>query len=295
MPGASVEVRDVSRRFVRGAEEVWALRGVSLRVEPGEFLALIGRSGSGKTTLLNIIGGLDRPTSGEVLIDGERVDRMGDRQLTQLRRRTIGFVFQSFGLLPLLSAEENIELPMRILGWGLHERRTRTRELLEMVGLQKRAHHRPYELSGGEQQRVAIARALAVRPRLLLADEPTGELDSVTAMAIFSLLRTVAKREEVTIIACTHDRLVMEQADRVEELVDGRLASPEERVVWGRVRDRAGSAIGLGLRGRSEERLSSLVAADPSEFRPAPSASPEEETGEDDISRWAPPERRGKP
>ncbi len=294
MPGALVEVRDVSRRFVRGTEEVWALRGVSLRVEPGEFVALIGRSGSGKTTLLNIIGGLDRPTSGEVLIDGERVDRMGDRQLTQLRRRTIGFVFQSFGLLPLLSAEENVELPMRILGWGIQERRKRTRELLEMVGLQKRAHHRPYELSGGEQQRVAIARALAARPRLLLADEPTGELDSVTAMAIFSLLRTVARREEVTIIACTHDRLVMEQADRVEELIDGRLASEEERVVWERVRQRAGSAIGLGLRGGPEGRISSLVAADPREFRGSSPAAEEAEP-EEDITRWAPPERRQKP
>ncbi|MXX30866.1 MAG: ATP-binding cassette domain-containing protein, partial [Chloroflexi bacterium] len=156
-----VDVQGVSRKFVVGGEDIWAVRDVSLQVAQGEFVALIGRSGSGKTTLLNLIAGLDSPTSGHVTIDGENITEYSERQLTQLRRHRVGFVFQSFGLLPLLSAYENVELSLRIAGAGIRERRRRAEELLEAVGLGGRARHRPYELSGGEQQRVAIARALA--------------------------------------------------------------------------------------------------------------------------------------
>jgi putative ABC transport system ATP-binding protein len=232
MRGARVQAVNVSRVFSRGSGEVWAVRDVSLAIEPGQVLALVGRSGSGKTTLLNILGGLDRPTSGEVHLDERRLDTMPEAELTQLRRTELGFVFQSFGLLPLLSAQENVELPLRIAGYKQGDRVRRAREALELVGLTKRANHRPYELSGGEQQRVAIARALTCEPKLILADEPTGELDSLTARAVFGLLRDLAHRDGITVITCTHDRLVMEMADRVEELSDGSLVAGHLGDVW---------------------------------------------------------------
>ncbi|GIW13965.1 MAG: hypothetical protein KatS3mg062_1404 [Tepidiforma sp.] len=270
--GAAVELRSVSRNFRAGGEEVWAVRDVSLEVKPGEFLALVGRSGSGKTTLLNLIAGLDRPTSGEVLIDGQRVDQMRDRELDRLRRHTIGFIFQSFGLLPLLSARENVELPLRIAGLGFRERQKRVEEALTFVGLGKRAEHRPYELSGGEQQRVAIARALAARPRLILADEPTGELDSATASAVFGLLRDLARVEGITVIACTHDRLVMELAGRVEELADGRLVTEGRREVLERTLARERSPFAAARAAQpgaapTASGLSSLIGADYAQFR----------------------------
>lgn len=224
-----VDVRNVSRKFVVGSEEIWAVHNASLTVRRGEFLALIGRSGSGKTTLLNLIAGLDQPTQGTVVINGREISTFSESQLTDLRRHTIGFVFQSFGLLPLLSAYENVEIAMRIAGAGLRERRLRTAELIELVGLASRANHRPYELSGGEQQRVAIARALANRPSIVLADEPTGELDSSTAVDIFQLLRDLVRLQDVTIITTTHDRTVMEMVSRVEEMRDGRVLQPAER------------------------------------------------------------------
>ncbi len=227
-----VDVRNVSRRFVVGSEDIWAVRDVSLQVHRGEFVALIGRSGSGKTTLLNLIAGLDAPTEGNVHIDGENITNYTERQLTQLRRHRVGFVFQSFGLLPLLSAYENVELSLRIAGAGIRERRRRAEELLEAVGLAGRARHRPYELSGGEQQRVAIARALANSPALILADEPTGELDSTTAVSIFRLLHDLVAEHGVTIITTTHDRTVMELVPRVEEMKDGRLLEPEEQELF---------------------------------------------------------------
>ena len=220
---ALVRVEDVSRDFQVGNQTIHALKDVSFGVDKGEFVAIIGRSGSGKTTLLNIIAGLDKASRGHVYIGDEDVSQMSDRQLTELRRHKLGFVFQSFGLLPLLSAYENVEVALRIAGAGIRERGRRANELLEMVGLTRRAHHRPYELSGGEQQRVAIARALANRPALVLADEPTGELDSSTASQIFDLLQDVIEKEGVTIITTTHDRLVMEKAQRVIELADGVL------------------------------------------------------------------------
>jgi putative ABC transport system ATP-binding protein len=218
-----VRVENVSRQFQVGNQTIHALQDVSFGVNKGEFVAIIGRSGSGKTTLLNVIAGLDRATSGHVYIGGEDVSTMTDSQLTELRRHTLGFVFQSFGLLPLLSAYENVEVALRIAGAPIRERGKRANDLLDMVGLGRRSHHRPYELSGGEQQRVAIARALANRPALILADEPTGELDSSTATQIFQLLLDIIEQEGVTIITTTHDRLVMEKAERVIELADGVL------------------------------------------------------------------------
>jgi putative ABC transport system ATP-binding protein len=213
----------VSRSFEVAGQTIHALTDVTFEVNRGEFLAVIGRSGSGKTTLLNIVAGLDRATSGHVYIAGQDVSAMSDKELTELRRHQLGFVFQSFGLLPLLSAYENVEIALRIAGASIRERGRRANELLETVGLTRRAHHRPYELSGGEQQRVAIARALANKPTLILADEPTGELDSTTANQIFELLQQVIEQEGVTIITTTHDRLVMEKAQRVIELADGVL------------------------------------------------------------------------
>jgi len=221
--GPLVRVESLSRTFQVGSQTINALKDVTFDVTAGEFLAVIGRSGSGKTTLLNVIAGLDRPTSGHAYIAGQDVSAMTDAQLTQLRRHQLGFVFQSFGLLPLLSAYENVELALRIAGAPIRERSRRARELLDLVGLQRRSHHRPYELSGGEQQRVAIARAMANRPPLLLADEPTGELDSTTATQIFQLLLDVIEQEGVTVITTTHDRIVMEKAHRVIELADGEL------------------------------------------------------------------------
>jgi putative ABC transport system ATP-binding protein len=221
--GPVVRVEGVSREFQVGQQTIHALRDVSFEVARGDFVAVIGRSGSGKTTLLNMIAGLDKPSSGHVYIEGQDVAAMSETELTDLRRHKIGFVFQSFGLLPLLSAYENVEIALRIAGAGIRERGQRSREVLELVGLTRRANHRPYELSGGEQQRVAIARALANRPSIILADEPTGELDSTTASQIFELLVRVVAQENVTIITTTHDRLVMEKAQRVLELADGAL------------------------------------------------------------------------
>ena len=294
MSGAAVELRGVSRRFRLGAEEVWAVRDVSLSLAPGEFLALIGRSGSGKTTLLNTIAGLDRPTAGEVVIDGERVDAMNESALVRLRRRKLGFVFQSFGLLPLLSAQENVELPLRIAGVR-RGRAARARDALALVGLERRARHRPYELSGGEQQRVAIARALVTEPALLLADEPTGELDSATATAVFTLIRDVCRERGVSIIACTHDRLVMELAGRVEELEDGRLVPGRDGGgVWGRVQSRERSPFAAPEGADADSRsLPSLIGADPAAFAPRPER--EEAPAAPDPAPDLPDERWSRP
>jgi len=299
--GAAVEVRNVSRLFRLGAEDVWAVRDVSLSVAPAEFLALVGRSGSGKTTLLNIIGGLDRPTEGEVLIDGERVDTMSEKQLNELRRHTVSVIFQSFGLLPLLSAQENVELPLRIAGYKHGDRTKRARRVIEMVGLGRRADHRPYELSGGEQQRVAIARALATEPRLMLADEPTGELDSATAVAVFGLLRELARSEGITIITCTHDRLVMERADRIEELADGSLVSSEHQDVWRRIQARerspfAAQPVDSETAMAPGGGLSSLIGADSTVFARGEGEPPRgdgegSESREQDANIWARPDR----
>jgi len=301
MGGTAIAVRNVSRRFELGAEEVWALRDISLAVEPGEFVALIGRSGSGKTTLLNLIAGLDRPTSGEIEVGGQRVDAMPERELTMLRRRQLGFIFQSFGLLPLLSAQENVELPLRIAGYNHRDRVRRASEMLELVGLAKRAHHRPYELSGGEQQRVAIARAMATEPSLILADEPTGELDSATATIVFGLLRDLARERGLTVVACTHDRLVMELADRVEELADGKLVTGHGDV-WQAVQRKEVSPFAAYATPEAKAGLSSLIGADEREFarrgaeeQPAENGIVQEKQAAEgeDVSRWARPGGEG--
>ena len=221
---------DLDRSFHMAGEEVHALRGVSLNVLPGQFIAVVGRSGSGKTTLLNLLAGLDMPSSGQVLFEERDMAELGDRALTELRRTKLGFVFQSFGLLPLLSAFENVELPLRIAGVGGGERIRRTEEVMEIVGLVNRSHHRPYELSGGEQQRVAIARAIVHEPSLILADEPTGELDSVNARAIFGLFKEMVRDQGISVIAATHDSTLLAMADQVVRLHDGQL---EEHASYG--------------------------------------------------------------
>jgi len=203
---------------------VHAVLDVTLAVEPGSLVALTGRSGSGKTTLLNLLGGLDRPTAGQVFVDGIDLSKLNDRQMTRLRRDRLGFVFQSYGLIPTLSAHENAELPLHLMGWKWRRRQERVAEALALVGIDERAAHRVYELSGGEQQRVAIARALAPAPGLILADEPTGSLDTATAASIWSLLATIAHEQGVAVIAATHDRGVQEWADRRINMQDGRLA-----------------------------------------------------------------------
>ena len=212
------------RVFRSGNELVKAVNGVELEVAEGQFLAISGRSGSGKTTLLNLMAGLDQPTEGRVMFQGRDLNRLRDGELVELRRRSIGFVFQSFGLLPLLSAYENVELPLHIAGVSGRERRRRALEALELVGLGARAQHRPFELSGGEQQRVAVARALVNGPKVVFADEPTGELDTVTAEGVSSMLRQILVERGITVVVATHDQTLMAKADRVVELVDGALA-----------------------------------------------------------------------
>jgi ABC-type lipoprotein export system ATPase subunit len=215
---------DLWRTYLLGSEEINALRGVNFSVLPGQFIAVVGRSGSGKTTLLNILAGLDKPTSGQVLFQDRDVADMSEHDLTELRRHQIGFVFQSFGLLPLLSALENVELPLRIAGVRTREREERTRDALEIVGLWNRAKHRPYELSGGEQQRVAIARAIVNEPPLILADEPTGELDSNNARSIFGLFKEMVQNRGISVVSATHDSTLLEMADEVKEIRDGQLS-----------------------------------------------------------------------
>jgi len=214
---------DLWRTYQLGSEEINALRGVNMTVMPGQFIAVVGRSGSGKTTLLNILAGLDKPTSGQVLFENRDIAAMNEHDLTEIRRHKIGFVFQSFGLLPLLSAFENVELPLRIAGVRTREREERTREALDIVGLWGRAKHRPYELSGGEQQRVAIARAVVNNPPLILADEPTGELDSTNARAIFGLFKEMVLKQGISVLSATHDSTLLAMADEVKEIRDGHL------------------------------------------------------------------------
>jgi putative ABC transport system ATP-binding protein len=203
--------------------EVPALRGLNLQIESGRFIALKGRSGSGKTTLLNCLSGLDHPTSGMAKVLGYDLSTLNDRQLTQWRREQLGFVFQSFGLLPTLSAYENVELMLRIKGVGARERHDRSTQCLDLVGLRKWTDHRPYELSGGQQQRVAIARSLANRPLLILADEPTGELDSETAREILALFHQIVAEEKITVLMASHDPLVDDYVDMIVQLKDGAL------------------------------------------------------------------------
>jgi len=224
MTTAYLDVADVKRTFGSGATTVHALRGVSLTAEPGEVVAVRGRSGSGKTSLLNIIGGLDRPDSGTVHIDGVEVTALGAEEVLALRRTSVAYVFQSFGLVPILTAHENVEIPLRLRAVDAAEREARVAEALEHVGLTKHSRQRPGQLSGGQQQRVALARALASRPGLLLADEPTGQLDSETSREIMELIVRLAKESSMTTIVTTHDPVLLSLADRVLEIADGLIA-----------------------------------------------------------------------
>ncbi|MCX5380029.1 ABC transporter ATP-binding protein [Streptomyces sp. NBC_00091] len=219
-------VRDLRKSFGSGANAVHALRGVSFEARRGELTALKGRSGSGKTTLLNLAGGLDTPTSGSVELDGTDLSTLDESGLLALRRDRIGFVFQSFGLIPVLTAAENVGVPMRMRKIPARQREERVRTLLALVGLAEHAGQRPGELSGGQQQRVALARALANEPALIIADEPTGQLDSETGRSIMRLLRAVVRSEGVTALVATHDPQLMELADRVVELRDGQVVEP---------------------------------------------------------------------
>lgn len=220
---SAIEVHGVHRRFGTGQSAVEALRGVDLTVGEGELVAVRGRSGSGKTTLLNVIGGLDRPDSGRILVGRVNVTAMTDAEALALRRDSVAYVFQSFALIPVLTAAENVGLPLRLRHTPVVEREARVAELLEHIGLTPHARQRPGELSGGQQQRVALARALAARPRLLLADEPTGQLDSATGRDIMNLIRRIVDEDGMTVVVATHDPELLAVADRVVEIADGRL------------------------------------------------------------------------
>ena len=223
---ALVEVRDLAREYRMGGEQVHALRGVSFTVAPGEYVAIVGPSGCGKSTLLNLLGVIDRPTSGTVWIAGEQVDQLPDGRATEFRLRRIGFVFQRFYLMQALSARENVELPLAEAGLKGDARRERALSLLDYVGLRKREGHRPSQLSGGEQQRVAIARALANQPAILLADEPTGELDARTGAEMIALFKRL-NADGTTIIVVTHDEELARAAKRVIHMRDGLIVSDE--------------------------------------------------------------------
>ncbi|MDX3114758.1 ABC transporter ATP-binding protein [Streptomyces scabiei] len=221
--GDMVVVEDLRRTYGSGDTAVHALRGVSFSVPRGELVALRGRSGSGKTTVLNLIGGLDAPDGGRITVDGTDLAGLGEDGLLALRRDRIGFVFQSFGLIPVLTAAENIGVPLRLRKVPVRERESRVGLLLSLVGLSDHADQRPGELSGGQQQRVAVARALANDPALIIADEPTGQLDADTGLTVMNLLRAVVRSESVTALVATHDTQLLALADRVLELRDGRI------------------------------------------------------------------------
>jgi len=216
-----IETIDVTKTYMSGGRPLEVLKGICLNVEPGEFMAIMGPSGSGKSTLLNMIGALDRPTSGKVFINGTDLSQLNDNQVADVRNTEIGFIFQFFNLIPRMDAQSNIELPMAIKGISRTQRKKRAMDLLNLVGLGDRGHHKPSQLSGGEQQRVAIARALANEPNILLADELTGNLDSQTGEEIMILLRQLNKEEGKTFILITHDPQVAQNTDRLISFKDG--------------------------------------------------------------------------
>jgi putative ABC transport system ATP-binding protein len=219
-----VEAVNLKKTYMLGKIPVEALRGVNLKVESGDFLAILGPSGSGKSTLLNLVGALDKPTAGTLMIDGVDISKLNDAQLADLRRQ-VGFVFQFFNLIPRFTAIGNVELSMSIANVNRTERRSRAEELLETVGLKDRVNHKPAELSGGQQQRVAIARALANNPKFLLLDEPTGNIDSKTAREIMTLIKRLNEEKSVTIIMVTHDQHLAKEAKRVVHMFDGTITS----------------------------------------------------------------------
>jgi putative ABC transport system ATP-binding protein len=223
-----VEISNVKKTYLQGKVQVEALKGVSLSVGKGGFIALAGPSGSGKTTMLNMIGGLDHADSGSIMVDGNAVEKMNQSQLADLRLHKIGFVFQSYNLIPVLTALENVEFVMLLQGLPIKERRERAKAILDEVGLDDKYHRRPAELSGGQQQRVAVARAIVSNPTIVLADEPTANLDSVTGNGLLEMMRQMNKKKNITFIFSTHDNMVMDYARRIVYLRDGRIA--EDRV-----------------------------------------------------------------
>lgn len=218
-----IQAQALRRDYPMGRVVVSALRNVDLEIARGEFVALVGPSGSGKSTLLHLVGGLVRPSGGQLIVDGQDLGRVSDKELVRYRRDTLGFVFQSFNLLAIRNAVENVEVPLMLASVPVQQRRTRALALLEQLGLSQRATHRPSEMSGGEQQRVAIARALANNPRLILADEPTGNLDSATGQELMRLLRRLVSDEGRTLLLVTHDKGVASHADRIVHLLDGQV------------------------------------------------------------------------
>ncbi|WP_245347198.1 ABC transporter ATP-binding protein [Cohnella lubricantis] len=219
--GPLLSVRGVERSFDVGHQKLKVLKGIDLTLYPKQLVMLKGRSGSGKTTLMNLMGGLDVPTKGEIIFRGQPLHEWDDNRRTAIRRKDIGFIFQAYALMPLLSAYENVELSMRMADVPRSEWKARATACLDMVGLAKRMHHRPFEMSGGEQQRVAIAKAIAHRPSLILADEPTAELDSQMAAQVMAVFREIVAKENISICMTTHDTTIMEVADHVYEMVDG--------------------------------------------------------------------------
>ena len=220
-----INLKNVSKTFKLSSGDIDAVKSTNLTVEKGSFVIVSGRSGAGKTTLLNMISGIDAPTSGEISLNGDRINKMSKRQLSKLRRKTIGMVFQSHALMPLLSAFENVELPLRILGLKASERLRRTEEILEILGLKYRMSHRPYELSGGERQRVSVARALVRKPEILIADEPTSQLDSVNTEIVFDQIKQICKSFNTTVVLATHDQRMKKFANRLFDMSSGKLKS----------------------------------------------------------------------
>jgi len=224
-----IEIKDLFKIYNGSSVEVRAVNGINLTVEEGEFTAIVGPSGSGKTTFLNLLGGLDRPTSGEVLVDGVNVWNLKSRKLIDFRLRNIGFVFQAYNLIPVLTAKENVEFIMQLQGKSKQEREQRTKELLNEVGLGDRLDSRPSKLSGGQQQRVAVARALASKPKFILADEPTANLDSKSTETLLDIMEKLNKEEKITFIFSTHDARVVKKARRVITIEDGQVLSDESK------------------------------------------------------------------
>ena len=224
-----IEIKDLYKIYNGSHVEVRAVNGIDLTVEEGEFTAIVGPSGSGKTTFLNLLGGLDRPTSGEVVVDGVNIWNLKSRKLIDFRLRNIGFVFQAYNLIPVLTAKENVEFIMQLQGQSKQEREKRTKELLEEVGLGDRLDSRPAKLSGGQQQRVAVARALASKPKFILADEPTANLDSKSTETLLDIMEKLNKEEKITFIFSTHDARVVKKARRIITIEDGKILSDESR------------------------------------------------------------------